>query len=165
MTILSLDLGTQTGWAIKKPDSDIISGTVCLCHEEERDRDIRYLCFRDWLNNLIIKYPDITQVYYEIVRRHLGILSAHVYGGYRGIMLAWAYDHNIKCMCYSPATIKKYITGKGNASKQQVIDAIKERGYDPCDDNEADALAIMLIGLNPPEHTSSQRDQANMSTS
>ena len=37
------------------------------------------------------------------------------------------------------------ITGKGNASKQQVIDAIKALGYHPKDDNEADALALLEL--------------------
>ena len=40
-------------------------------------------------------------------------------------------------------TIKKFITGKGNAGKKQVIKAIKARGFDPQDDNQADALAIL----------------------
>jgi Holliday junction resolvasome RuvABC endonuclease subunit len=44
-------------------------------------------------------------------------------------------------------TIKRFITGKGNADKSAVIDAIRARGYSPSDDNEADAIAILLWAL------------------
>ena len=44
-------------------------------------------------------------------------------------------------------TIKRFITGKGNADKQAVIAAVKERGFSPADDNEADAIAILLWAL------------------
>ncbi|OSM04468.1 hypothetical protein MAIT1_05308 [Magnetofaba australis IT-1] len=38
---------------------------------------------------------------------------------------------------------KKHATGKGNASKAQVIHAMKRLGHTPADDNEADALALL----------------------
>jgi Holliday junction resolvasome RuvABC endonuclease subunit len=44
-------------------------------------------------------------------------------------------------------TIKKFISGKGNANKQQVIDEIKKRGHMPNDDNEADALALLYLAI------------------
>lgn len=40
-------------------------------------------------------------------------------------------------------TIKRHATGKGNAPKQAMIDAMRERGHAPADDNEADALALL----------------------
>jgi Holliday junction resolvasome RuvABC endonuclease subunit len=44
-------------------------------------------------------------------------------------------------------TIKRYATGKGNASKNEVIAAMRARGFEPADDNEADAIAILLWAL------------------
>jgi Holliday junction resolvasome RuvABC endonuclease subunit len=41
------------------------------------------------------------------------------------------------------ATIKCHVTGKGNASKEEVIAAIRARGHSLADDNEADALALL----------------------
>jgi Holliday junction resolvasome RuvABC endonuclease subunit len=38
---------------------------------------------------------------------------------------------------------KRHVTGKGNADKAAVIAAVRSRGFDPADDNEADALAIL----------------------
>ena len=40
-------------------------------------------------------------------------------------------------------TIKKHITGKGNANKEEVIDAVSSKIRQVEDDNEADALAIL----------------------
>ena len=44
-------------------------------------------------------------------------------------------------------TIKRFITGRGNADKAAVMSAVRERGYSPADDNEADAIAILLWAL------------------
>jgi Holliday junction resolvasome RuvABC endonuclease subunit len=40
-------------------------------------------------------------------------------------------------------TIKRHATGNGNASKEAVIAAVRSLGFDPADDNEADALALL----------------------
>ena len=40
-------------------------------------------------------------------------------------------------------TIKRHVTGKGNADKQAVIEAVRKLGFAPADDNEADALALL----------------------
>jgi len=50
----------------------------------------------------------------------------------------------------APTTLKKYATGKGNASKDEVLAAIIRRYpmCNPADNNEADALALMAMGLD-----------------
>ena len=40
-------------------------------------------------------------------------------------------------------TIKRFATGKGNADKKAMIAAVRGRGFEPADDNEADALAVL----------------------
>ena len=44
-------------------------------------------------------------------------------------------------------TIKRHATGRGNAGKQDVIAAMRARGFRPTDDNEADAIAILLWAI------------------
>ena len=41
-------------------------------------------------------------------------------------------------------TIKRHATGKGNAPKEAMIAAARGRGFSPADDNEADAIALLL---------------------
>lgn len=36
------------------------------------------------------------------------------------------------------------MTGAGNASKEAMLQAARDKGFDPVDDNEADALAILF---------------------
>jgi Holliday junction resolvasome RuvABC endonuclease subunit len=43
--------------------------------------------------------------------------------------------------------IKKSFTGKGNAPKEAMIAEARRRGYEPVDDNEADAIAILELKL------------------
>ncbi|AQX28210.1 hypothetical protein BJB63x_008080 [Bartonella sp. JB63] len=43
------------------------------------------------------------------------------------------------------AALKKATTGKGNASKEEMIEAMYSKGHVPCDYNEADALAILYL--------------------
>ena len=100
----------------------------------------QYLHFRYWLNNLGIYWDAI---YYEDVRRHLGTDAAHVYGGYLATLQAFCCEKNIKLVPVSVGTIKKHWTGKGNANKYEMIKEARKRGFQPIDDNEADALAIL----------------------
>lgn len=46
-----------------------------------------------------------------------------------------------------PGEIKKYFTGNGIASKDQMIEECKFRGYIPRDHHEADAIAACLMGI------------------
>ena len=59
-------------------------------------------------------------------------------------LTAWAEHHDVPYQGVPVGTIKRFITGKGNANKQAVIEAIQARGFEPADDNEADAIAILL---------------------
>ena len=56
-------------------------------------------------------------------------------------------QHGIAYQGVPVGTIKRHVTGKGNANKAAVIAAIRKRGFDPADDNEADAIAILLWAL------------------
>jgi Holliday junction resolvasome RuvABC endonuclease subunit len=140
MIILALDLGTTTGWAIKSP-AGIHSGSQCFQSKRHEGAGMRYLRFKRWLTE--IKQSGITEVYFEEVRRHVSTDSAHVYGGFMAVLTAWCEQHEIPYSSVAVGTIKKSWTGKGNAKKMEMIDEARLRGFDPIDDNESDALALM----------------------
>ncbi|MCX7865170.1 MAG: hypothetical protein N2423_09090, partial [Novosphingobium sp.] len=73
--------------------------------------------------------------------------AAHVYGGMLAVLTAWCEEHLVAYQGVPVGTIKRFITGKGNADKQAMIVAMRERGFEPEDDNEADAIAILLWAL------------------
>jgi Holliday junction resolvasome RuvABC endonuclease subunit len=69
--------------------------------------------------------------------------SSHVYGGFMATLTAWCELHQVPYLGVPVGTIKKHVTGKGNAGKAEVIVAMRVRGFSPKDDNEADALALL----------------------
>lgn len=63
-------------------------------------------------------------------------------------LTAWAELRGIPYEGVPVGTIKRFATGKGNANKAAMIEAIRQRGFSPADDNEADALALLLWALD-----------------
>jgi len=63
------------------------------------------------------------------------------------VLTAWAEMRGVPYQGVPVGTIKKSATGKGNASKAMMIEAARKRGFFPKDDNEADAIAILLWAL------------------
>ncbi len=145
--LLALDLGTTTGWAMALPDGGIVSGTVSFRPSRYDGGGIRYLRFRAWLEGIAEDTPGIAAIHFEEVRRHLSTDAAHVHGGLLATMTAWCEEQAVAYQGVPVGTIKRFITGRGNADKAAVMSAVRERGYSPVDDNEADAIAILLWAL------------------
>ncbi|BBE50881.1 hypothetical protein OYT1_ch1324 [Ferriphaselus amnicola] len=146
-TILALDLGTTTGWALMTRDGSITSGTESFKPHRFEGGGMRFLRFKRWLTEIKQTSDGIDAVYFEEVRRHLGVDAAHAYGGFMAQLTAWCEHHQIPYQGVPVGTIKKHATGKGNASKGEMIAAAKARGHLPADDNEADALALLHYAL------------------
>jgi Holliday junction resolvasome RuvABC endonuclease subunit len=146
-TILTLDLGTTTGWACKTEDTTITHGWVSLKTGRFEGGGMRFLRFKQWLSQIKGQVGEIQAVYFEEVRRHQGVDAAHVYGGLMATLTAWCEHHKIPYQGVPVGTIKLHATGKGNAGKAQMISAMQLKGHPVTDDNEADALAILHWAL------------------
>ena len=142
--LLALDLGTTTGFALRGADGAITSGTAEFRLDRWQSGGMRFLRFKHWLTEIKHQAGGVDLVVYEQVRRHAGVDASHVYGGWLAILTAWCDHHGIAYQGVPVGTIKRHVTGKGNADKAAVIAAIRARGFKPVDDNEADALAILL---------------------
>lgn len=142
-TILALDLGIRTGWAMHQQDGSITSGTEQFTPQRFEGGGMRYLRFKHWLQDLRTQAGDIHAVYFEEVRRHAGVDAAHAYGGFLAHLGAWCEHQRIPYLGVPVGTIKKHATGKGNAGKADVIAAMRALGHSIDDDNEADALALL----------------------
>jgi Holliday junction resolvasome RuvABC endonuclease subunit len=151
MNILTLDLGTKTGWAYHNPtrSARIVSGVTNFKSTRFEDINRRFVRFRKWLDTILYEQQEeIDIIYFEEVRRHLGVDAAHAYGGFLSMLTTFCIEREIPYQGVPVGSIKKSITGKGNANKEAVIKAIKELGHLPADDNEADALAVLYYALN-----------------
>jgi Holliday junction resolvasome RuvABC endonuclease subunit len=146
-TILTLDLGTTTGWAVSM-DGTVISGTQSFQNDRYSGGGMRFLRFTKWLEEIQALNQGIDEVYFEEVRRHSGTCAAHIYGGFMAHLTAWCESYKIPYEGVPVGTIKRHIAGKGNASKEDVIKAIQQKGHCPKDDNEADALALLYWRLD-----------------
>lgn len=144
MNILALDLGTTTGWALHA--GGIFSGAQSNKNDRFSGGGMKYLRFRNWLQEVHTSTP-LGAVYYEEVRRHIGVDAAHAYGGYMATLTSWCELNGIPYQGIPVGTIKKHATGKGNANKALMMQAMVDKGHNPCDDNEADALALLYTML------------------
>ena len=148
--IFTLDLGSKTGWALYQADGTITSGTVEFKPGRFESSGMALLRFKHWLYEVNSFASPIEGVWFEAVppQAHLGGIAGQVYGSFMGILTVWAEQNKIPYQGVPVGTIKKHATGKGNASKEMVIEAMRQKGHQPCDDNAADALAILHLVLD-----------------
>lgn len=146
MGILALDLATKTGWAHMPSAGMIQSGVWDFRPKRFEGGGMRYVRFQALLRELHRAEP-IKTIYFEEVRRHIGTDAAHIYGGLLAHLSAWCDQEEVPYSGVPVGTIKKWATGKGNANKAAMVEAMVARGFLPDDDNEADALAILLCSL------------------
>ena len=149
--ILALDLGRTTGWALAQPEGQIFSGFEEFKPGRFESSGMALLRFRSWLSVMHQQGCGIGICVFEEVRRHNGTTAAHTYGEFLGQLKAWADDQKDKVhyLGVPVGTIKKFATGKGNASKEEMIEAVRAKlGYPGvADHNEADAIAILHWAL------------------
>ena len=137
MKILALDPGTKCGYAL----SPLESGTWDLSPRRFEGGGMRFVKLR---NYLIKACEEVDMVVFEEVRGHKGTDAAHVYGGIVAIITEHCELKEIPYSGIPVGTIKKYATGLGNANKEAMLKAAKERwpDIDLVDDNQADALHL-----------------------
>ena len=143
MTILALDLGQHLGWAVRMPDGGILSGTEHFKNGRFEGAGMLWVRYRQWLKTICGK-TECRQIIFEEVRRHAGTTAAHVYGGFLAHLAEFCENVKIPFSSLPVGTIKRFATGKGHANKEALVDAMVARGFRPGDDNEADALAMLL---------------------
>ena len=82
------------------------------------------------------------------VRRHAGTDASHVYGGLMATLTAWA---ELRGVPYEGVPGRHHQAPRhrqGQCDKEAVMAAVRARGFNPTDDNEADALAILFWALD-----------------
>lgn len=142
-SILALDLGSRCGWAVLPRSGHIASGVNEFRPGRFEGAGMAFLRFERFLGDAADTSGPFGVVVFEEVRAHAGTLAAQVYGGFLAHLTAWSERHAVPYLGVPVATIKRHVTGKGNASKDEVIRAVRARGHAPKDDNEADALALL----------------------
>jgi crossover junction endodeoxyribonuclease RuvC len=165
VTTLALDLATTTGFAIHRADGRIESGRTHFNTKKGEGEGMRYVRFRAWLIEQKNVHA-VDRVAYELVMAHgPGAQAGHVYGGLLAILQSFCEHHRITYHGHHVGTIKKAWTGKGNASKDEMVASAIARGFKPIDHNEADAIALLHVDLGrlpkiPPKSAKRTRSTA-----
>ena len=140
MKILGLDPAAQCGVA----HSDGMCVTWRLTDSKdkhpgrrlERFRRLLYTAKRD-LGIDVIGFEDAA---FGSNNLHTGAMHNEL----KGIIKLVAAEWDIPCFSWTPSHLKKWLTGSGRATKEQMIEAVSSRfGIKTDDDNIADAITVM----------------------
>ena len=141
MNILALDIATKTGWKTKTS-----SGVWDLKPNRGESEGMRVVRFKSKVRELI-NLEQINLVSYE---RPAGLhkSSIMVASEMIGVLKDLCIELKIDLACYSASEIKKFATGKGNAKKEEMIKSAINLGFNPKDDNEADAIHLYNLSVS-----------------
>lgn len=149
--ILCIDTGAKMGWALRY-NYDITSGTYSLKTTSKENTGLKFEKFRLFLDETYNRCDGLYAIYYEDIAQKQYASSCIAYGGYLGILSSWCERKHVR---YYPIPISSVrhnlgVTRRFNKGgiKRTVIETVKECGYSPKDDNEADALALMIYYLD-----------------
>lgn len=150
---LSLDIGTTTGWAVRKPD-EVLSGSWLLATAKElrqqrkvgreRTGDIRFFRLHERITQTIGEHA-IENIVFEDVLFLSSQAQSQLWASLRTAVWMAAESHRVECV--HTGTLKKFATGAGNARKEAMVAAVANLpppwGRVATDDNEADAVLIL----------------------
>lgn len=139
--IMALDIATKTGWK-----TATTSGVWDLKPNRGESEGMRVVRFKSKVKELI-EIEGINLICYE---RPAGMhkSSIMVASEMVGVLKDLCLEKCIDLACYSASEIKKFATGKGNANKEDMIKKAIELGFNPKDDNEADAIHLYNLSVS-----------------
>jgi len=166
--IIGIDLGTSTGWAANTNGVPSYGCEKLRKSGRMESPGMRPIRFRALLTKLIEKFGDDKTLFiFEEVRAHKGSDAAHVYGELRGVLYEFCDVNGFQYTSLPVSEIKKFATGRGNASKEMMIEAANKAwpsiGLVQKDDDIADALWVMTLGAEK-EGTRSERVRTHVPT-
>ena len=156
--LIGIDLGTSCGWTkgiMVGDDWAMLSGIFDLSVRHGESKGMRFLRFEKSLKELIGPEADLPKecrpvIVYEDVRFFRGAAASSVYMGLRAILQRVCAELELEYLPIPVGTLKKTATGKGNASKDEVVAAAKLRWPDwrpenpKHEDDEADSRWLVV---------------------
>lgn len=145
--ILCLDLASTTGWAyVSAPDQRPVYGSFHIPAKFYSRPEI-YLRFMKHINDLLTLHkPKTVGIEAPIIARLGDINGPRKLLGFTAFAESLAWRHGVRdIQDMHIQTVKKYWTGTAHAKKEDMMFEAKRRGFNPKDDNEADALALLHV--------------------
>ena len=155
MRILGIDCALITGWCIMEKGRVVESGVEDFKPRRGSSNGMLFLEYRRWLSMIMLPPGSRTQtkafdlVVYEASQGYKSGAAAELQMNMTGRVQEIAAAMKIEFVSVPPTTVKKELTGKGNASKDLMKKfAAKILGRECEDDNEADAVALAKWGYD-----------------
>lgn len=145
--VLALDLGRRTGVCVGKDGAVVDSAVHELYSEREKEfTDAERLAAFFALLNMAL---DCEVIVFEQVAGGTKGRQTVLYNSYRATLLLWAHFQCKPVVGFSVGAVKKAMTGKGTATKDEMVSAVKEHYGIACfDDNEADAISVYKCAID-----------------
>ncbi len=145
MRILALDLATRTGFAVGEASGEPRFGTKVIGRPGESIGKFANL-FDEWLSDMItLEAPELIVFEAPILPARTTPDTARKLMGLAFLTELICYRRDVRCREANIMTVKKFFTGRGRASKAEMIEAAASHGWICKDDNEADALGVWAL--------------------
>lgn len=142
MIICGLDIAAKTGVVVLSGETILHRGVI----QVKKSDDHRFRRWNDYAN----------QVTTLCANADLVVIEDYALG-FRGAVMALMeqgsvirnklWEQGLQFIELSPKTLKKFIAGTGNATKEDMISSIARKwGFTAKDDNEADAYGLARLG-------------------
>lgn len=144
MRILALDQGLKTGWASQDERGGVECGTLKFEADRGESKGIRYLKFRNWLNQMLDSINPEVVVYEQT--HHRGGYATEVGYAFTTRIQELCADRKIPFKATHTGTLKKFATGSGKADKSDMVREAKKNHPNQLieeDDDIADALHLL----------------------
>lgn len=150
MTVVALDLGVLTGWAMSL-EGRIESGVQEFALKRGESGGMRYIRFRRWLDELAVGAERRPMLWVYELAHHRGGYTTEVHNNLAGRVQEHCATLGYEYQAVHTATLKKWTTGNGRADKRAMAEAALGRWHaevaSPLDDNQIDALALLHYAL------------------
>jgi Holliday junction resolvasome RuvABC endonuclease subunit len=149
MRVLGLDCATRLGWAYwdgKRRES----GVQLFDLKPGDSPGMRWVRFNTWMSEWFLSnrlQPNDLIVYEQTLGRFATSQSqVQIAAGFVTRVQEWASVQRCEHSAIHVGTLKKFVTGRGNANKELMTATVEQRwtpGRACIDDNEADAIALL----------------------
>lgn len=135
-----------TSFGVAEVGSDGVVGPTLALRPKVKGAE-RLLWFRGKLDLVAVKYTS----------EDLAVLEGYSYGSRNlsyagevvGITKLAFYEVGVPMIVVPPATLKKFVTGSGNAKKDEMrLEVYKRFGFEAKSQDEVEAVALALFGLH-----------------
>jgi crossover junction endodeoxyribonuclease RuvC len=146
--IIALDLATQTGFCVGKPDNPHPSFGEFVLPSTGDDIGKFAVTFEDWLDEMFTLHkPELVVFEMPILPKMTSLITVRKLTG-----LAWETEQKCKRLGIKvregrASTVKKHFTGYGHAAKADTVAIARRYGWDVKSNDAADACALWAYSV------------------